>query len=178
MRWQVPLVISLALFVAVSCDQQPFEPQVDEVTAPLFNGARSNPVVHRAIIAGGDAAVWDLPDAAFSIVALQFADGTSKGQWSDPFYTPPGGPACGLHVAVDCLNVVGNTAYISGVVTQDKCGEAVGLSAYTQLVDNGPRVDDLMSVSFTDVPFDCTAAIDVGPYGFLFTPRNGQVIVK
>jgi hypothetical protein len=179
MRWQVPLVISLALFVAVSCDQQPVGPQAEEVTAPAFNGGHGNPVVHRATLAGADANIWYPPgDAAFSIIALQFADGTSRGQWSDPFYVEPGGPPCGLHVAVDCLNVVGNTAFISGYVTQDKCGEAVGLPAYTQLVDNGPAEDDLMSRSFVGLPFDCTAQIDLGPHGLLHTPRNGQVIVK
>ena len=31
MRWRIPLVAALALFVAVSCDQQPVEPQVNEV---------------------------------------------------------------------------------------------------------------------------------------------------
>jgi len=31
MRWRIPLVVVLALFVAVSCDQQPVEPQVNEV---------------------------------------------------------------------------------------------------------------------------------------------------
>lgn len=38
MRWQIPLVVALALFVAVSCDQQPVEPAADQVAeAPAFN---------------------------------------------------------------------------------------------------------------------------------------------
>ena len=181
MRWPISVALTLVLFAVTSCDQQPVEPQTQEVAAPLFDGVSGNTVVHRATLAGADAAEWYPPgDAAFSVVALQFADGSSRGQWTDPFYTPPGGPACGIWVEVDCLHVEGNTAFISGIVKKGKgCTEGVvGLSAYTQLVDNGPTVDDLMSSSFTDVPFDCTAAIDVGPYGFLFTPRNGQVIVK
>jgi len=38
---RIPLVAFLALFVAVSCDQQPAAPQADQVTevpAPLFSG--------------------------------------------------------------------------------------------------------------------------------------------
>jgi len=38
MRWRIPLVAALALFVAVSCDQQPVEPAADQVAeAPAFN---------------------------------------------------------------------------------------------------------------------------------------------
>ena len=38
MRWRIPLVLILALFVAVSCDQQPNEPVGQSVaTAPEFN---------------------------------------------------------------------------------------------------------------------------------------------
>ena len=38
MRWRIPLVVVLALFVAVSCDQQPVEPAADQVAeAPAFD---------------------------------------------------------------------------------------------------------------------------------------------
>jgi len=37
MRWRIPLVAVLALFVAVSCDQQPVEPMDDLTAAPAFN---------------------------------------------------------------------------------------------------------------------------------------------
>jgi hypothetical protein len=38
MHWRILLVAVLALFVAVSCDQQPVEPPTDQVlTAPTFN---------------------------------------------------------------------------------------------------------------------------------------------
>jgi hypothetical protein len=37
MRWRIPLIISLALFVVVSCDQQPVEPPADQFAdAPTF----------------------------------------------------------------------------------------------------------------------------------------------
>ena len=34
MRWRIPLVVALALFVAVSCDQQLGEPQAEDTVAP------------------------------------------------------------------------------------------------------------------------------------------------
>ena len=39
MRWRIPIVVLLALFVAVSCDQQPVSPTGDQVVAeaPAFN---------------------------------------------------------------------------------------------------------------------------------------------
>ena len=38
MRWRIPLVVVLALFVAVSCDQKIVEPAADQVAeAPAFN---------------------------------------------------------------------------------------------------------------------------------------------
>jgi hypothetical protein len=39
MRWRIPIVVLLALFVAVSCDQQPVSPTDDQVVAesPPFN---------------------------------------------------------------------------------------------------------------------------------------------
>jgi len=36
MRWRIPLVLILALFVAVSCDQQPVEPDVQESAVPTL----------------------------------------------------------------------------------------------------------------------------------------------
>ena len=38
MRWRIPLVVALALFVAVSCDQQPVEPAAEQIAeAPALN---------------------------------------------------------------------------------------------------------------------------------------------
>ena len=51
MRWRIPLVLILALFVAAGCDQQPVEPVEQPVaTAPSFdfmNGPESPGVVYR-----------------------------------------------------------------------------------------------------------------------------------
>lgn len=53
MPWRIPLVAVLALFVAVSCDQQPVEPAADQVaTAPTFNFMNNpdngNPRIYRS----------------------------------------------------------------------------------------------------------------------------------
>jgi hypothetical protein len=46
MRWRIPLVLILALFVAVSCDQQPTDPVEQPVaTAPQFDFANGPPEV-------------------------------------------------------------------------------------------------------------------------------------
>lgn len=37
MRWRIPVVAALALFVAVSCDQQPVEPAADQVAEVTFD---------------------------------------------------------------------------------------------------------------------------------------------
>ena len=38
MRWHIPPVVVFALFVAVSCDQQPVEPLTEQVgEAPILN---------------------------------------------------------------------------------------------------------------------------------------------
>ena len=45
MRWRIPIVVVLALFVAVSCDQQPIAP--DSEVNPLFDRATvTNEVVY------------------------------------------------------------------------------------------------------------------------------------
>ena len=66
MRWQIPLVALLALFVAVSCDQQPLEPPADQVAeAPAFNftngPANPGPYIERGT--GGWVTWWDFPPA-------------------------------------------------------------------------------------------------------------------
>ena len=166
-------VLVLAAF-AVSCDQLPVEPPADQVASPQLSSHAGNPVVHRASIGGADGERFQPEgNANFSLIALQKADGTSQGQWHDQLYGPSR-----IHVAVDCLHVVGNTAWVSGVITGSDDPRRVGLGAFTQLVDNGPRVDDLMTYTWVNWGWVCTDAVDVGVWDELFTPTNGQVKVK
>jgi hypothetical protein len=179
MSWRIPVVVALALFVAVSCDQQPVEPaaeHVAEAASPLFS---SQGVVHRVSLGGADActALGLQPgcDANFSFVAIEMADGTVRGQWSDQF-----GGGTGLHVAIDCLNVVGSGAVVSGFVTQatGDIDGSEGQYAVTAVVDNGTSMNDdpdQMSFSFFPVEIDCTV---LTPANFpLFDLYEGQVRV-
>jgi hypothetical protein len=51
MRWRIPLLLTLVAFVAVSCDQQPVEPQPDQVAEATFdwmnNPDNGNPKILR-----------------------------------------------------------------------------------------------------------------------------------
>ncbi len=158
------------------------------ITLVLVAGATmasaGNPVVHRASLGGSDVCeALGLPtgcDANFSLVALQKADGSVKGQWQDTF----AGGHEGIHVKVDCLNVAENGAVIGGEITH---GTALGLDvtgrrALTAVVDNGTSADDpadQMSFSFfTDSVQDLSCdvlAVDDFP---LFDLAHGQVKVR
>jgi hypothetical protein len=140
-------------------------------------------VVHRVSVGGADVCeALGLPtgcDANFSLVAIQKADGSVKGQWQDTF---PGGGE-GIHVAIDCLNVVGNQAVIGGVITHGTLGgvDLTGLGAVTKVSDNGTSANDVMDqISFSWFPVDADAPCDAFDFDF-FPPEalyHGQVKVK
>ena len=101
-------------------------------------------LVHHVSLGGADICeASGLPtgcDANFSLVANEFADGSVGGQWQDTLV----GGGEGIHVAVDCLNVVGNGAVIGGVITH---GTSLGVDvsgqrALTAVVDNGTTSND------------------------------------
>lgn len=117
-------------------------------------------------------------DANFSLVANLFADGSVSGQWQDTFRT---GPGEGIHVAVDCLHVVGNGAVIGGVITHGILNgvDVSGQRALTAVVDNGTSANDPPDQhSFSFFPFgaDCTQMV---PGDFpLFNLTHGGVTVR
>lgn len=57
MRWQLPLVATLALFVAVGCDEQPVEPGSDIVAEDQAFNFTNNPDAGPLIIRGDDM-IW------------------------------------------------------------------------------------------------------------------------
>jgi hypothetical protein len=64
----------------------------------------TGPIVHRVHAGGPDACeeLFGLPpgcDANFSLVAIQYADGSVKGQWTDRW--PQGD---GFHAVIDCAS--------------------------------------------------------------------------
>ncbi len=115
--------------------------------------ASAGGVAHHVSLGGADICeAINLPtgcDANFSLVAVEKADGSVKGQWQDTF----AGGLEGIHVAVDCVNVVGNGAVIGGVITHGFAGgvDVSGQRALTAVVDNGTSANDApdqMSFSF------------------------------
>ena len=142
--------------------------------------ASANRVAHHVSVGGADVCeAIGLPtgcDANFSLVAVEKADGSVRGQWQDTF---PGGLE-GIHVAVDCVNVVGNGAVIGGVITHGFVGgvDVSGSDALTAVFDNGTSANDpldQLSFSFIDFGIDCTTLV---PANFpLFDLTHGQVKV-
>lgn len=149
--------------------------------ALLVSEVPTDGVVHHASMGGADMCeALGLPtgcDANFSLVATQKVDGSVEGQWQDTF----GGGAGGIHVAVDCLNVVGNGAVVGGVISHGTAGgvDVSGQRALTAVVDYGTSANDpadQFSFSFFDTgSLSCT---DLVPDDFPpFTLTHGQVKV-
>lgn len=140
----------------------------------------NGPVVHHVTAGTPDACIafgLEHPgcDANFSLVANQYADGSVSGQYSDRFANGDG-----FHAVVDCLVVIGNDAWISGVITQGRFDgfDLAGLEVVTRVRDNGTSQNDpadQISFSFidTEVP-DCTEQPDL----LLFDAPQGQVMVR
>ena len=142
--------------------------------------ASAGGVAHHVSLGGADICeATGLPtgcDANFSLVAIVKANGSVKGQWQDTF----AGGLEGIHVAVDCVNVVGNGAVIGGVITHGIVGgvDVSGLRALTAVVDNGTSANDTpdqLSFSFVDDGRDCMSVV---PGNLpLFDLARGQVKV-
>lgn len=130
-----------------------------------------SPIVNVVHAGGSDVQDPDLPgsgpgfDKNYSLVAFKFADGTARGKLIDRY---AGGGGLGLKGDIDCVHVVGNTAWLSGVITQgqtlDADGNPVDITGYyvrTRVQDNGDNTDPANPdrVAFTQfrnsAPFPC-----------------------
>ena len=152
---KTPLALVVLGLLAVGCgDRDPTGSTAgDELVNPEF---ASSSVVHRVSVGSLDSDAFGRGvDANFSLVAIQRADGSVTGQWSDQFGHGNGG----VHVALDCLLVVGNQAWIGGVAT-DKNFD--GLRVITMVEDNGTSVHD---------PRDQISFSWVDPASFGFSPN-------
>jgi hypothetical protein len=151
-RWQIPIIgVFLLSFTYLGCSNTPVEPTqesaaMDAGDLPASALFGSKKVIHFVSVGGADLCeATGRPtgcDANFSLVAQQRADGSVKGQWQDTF----DGGRLGIHVAIDCLKVVGNGAVISGVIThgvsEETGGDVSGQQALTAVVDNGTSAKD------------------------------------
>jgi hypothetical protein len=133
-------------------------------------------VTHRVSAGGPDScqALGARPgcDANFSLSAIQYANGSVTGKFTDRF-----GRFGGIHGVIDCLSVVGNEAWASGVVTSG-LDFVVGLPYSVRLRDSGTSANqppDQFSFGHVDgSAIPCTAHPD---YELLDAP-DGQVTVN
>ncbi len=143
--------------------------------------ASAGGVAHHVSLGGADICeAMGLPtgcDANFSLVAVEKADGSVRGQWQDTF----AGGLEGIHVAVDCVNVVGNGAVIGGVITHGFAGgvDVSGQRALTAVFDNGTSANDPPDqISFSFFPTGGLSCNVLVPANFpLFNLGRGQVKV-
>ena len=78
-------------------------------------------------------------------------------------------------ISVNCVNIVGNTATVSGIVTQANKKDLIGKEGVFQVVDNGSRGSDMASIiNFHDpgTSTDCRGGeFDLAPVKGDFTVR-------
>jgi hypothetical protein len=145
----------------------------------------TGPVVHHVNAGGPDACIFfGFPhpgcDGNFSLVAHEYADGSVSGQYTDRF-----AQGDGFHAVINCVSVVGNDAWVSGVITFGTFTDPVtgevfdlaGLPVATRVRDNGTSANDpadQITFSFLGDPTPCTAHL---PYP-LFDAPEGQVLVR
>jgi hypothetical protein len=177
------LLLSLFIFVtACNKENSPTSALNNSSNENLKASFSKNNVIHHVSLGGADVCeALGLPtgcDANFSLVANMKADGSVSGQWQDTF----AGGREGIHVAVDCMNIVGNGAVIGGVITHGMAGgiDVTGQRALTAVVDNGTSANDppdQLSFSFFDTgDLSCD---QLTPSNFpLFDLAHGQVKVK
>jgi hypothetical protein len=154
--------------------------EADDLSArPLFSS--SNAVIHHASLGSGDIDLFGPGgDANYSLVANMYADGSVTGQLHDQF---AGG--VGLHVAVDCLLIVGNQAVVGGVVTKAPFDpNDVGTRALATVYDNGTSANDAPDeLSFSFWGFFSEVDCNFFPpnlfrdLGLVFDVTRGQVHV-
>ncbi len=178
----ISVVLSLVmLFTGCSEVEAPTAAQVDSATDNATTALLKRNVIHFVSLGGADVCeALGLPtgcDANFSLTAIEKADGSVSGQWQDTF----AGGGEGIHVAVDCMNIVGNGAVIGGVITHGTFNgvDVSGQRALTAVMDNGKSANDpldQLSFSFFPVNIDCN---DLSPGDFqLMDLTHGQVVVK
>ena len=139
------------------------------------SAALAQGVVHHVSVGGHDQDPAGHTDANFSLVANQYSDGSVRGEYSDQFGQGQGG----FHAQVNCVSVVGNEAWVSGIITSGTFGgvNLAGLPVITRVQDNGRSANDppdAISFSFIGVAAACTTQPNLP----LFPMTDGQVTVN
>jgi hypothetical protein len=151
------------------------------VLAPMLvtPASAKGPIVHHVSAGGPDAceAIFNTHPGCngnFSLVGTVKADGSMSGQYTDQFGHGNGG----FHAVLDCVSVVGNDAWVSGVITEGNNGttDLTGLPVATRVRDLGTSANDppdQISFSWIGDPRPCTLHLN---YQLLDAPE-GQVTV-
>ena len=142
--------------------------------AALGNGR----VIHKVSVGSADVLPPPGTDANFSLSATQDADGTARGQWEDTV-NGRSVPAISLHVEIDCLVVVGNDAWVSGIIARPAV--LAGLRANARVRDNGTSANDpadQISLTFFPPAIDPGVTCQDQPDLPLNDLINGQANVK
>ncbi|HWC72804.1 MAG TPA: hypothetical protein VG454_02630 [Gemmatimonadales bacterium] len=167
--------LAVPVALAVACTE-PTTPAASRGTMSA-NAQGTNAVIHRVSVGGSDQDVTLNTDANFSLVAIQKADGSVSGEWSDQFGQGQGG----VHVDVNCLVVAGNQAWIGGIIRSGSTGaggiDLSGLPALTRVADLGKSANDApdaISFTFIGLAVQCTAQPNLP----LFAMTGGQVTVN
>ena len=143
------------------------------------------PIAHQVHVGVPDAcAAFGLSpgcDANWSLIAIERADGSVSGKFTDRF----AGGYGGFHAVIDCLYVDRNDAWVSGWITQGTDGDMdlAGMPVSARIRDNGTSANDPPDqISFSHIGADggdhphgtCDEQPD---YEQLDVPQ-GQVVVK
>lgn len=139
------------------------------VLMPVAGVSAKSPVILQVSAGGND------PFASFSLTAKKLADGSMSGQYTDQFQQIGGG----FHAVLNCVSVVGNDAWVSGVITSGTADgqDLTGLPVATRVRDNGTSANDppdLLGISFIGDPTPCTEHVDYP----MFEAPHGQVMIK
>jgi hypothetical protein len=97
--------------------------------------------------------------AIFSFHALRFSDGTTKGWYHAQVRLRP--PRARIIARIDCLHVVGNVAWMGGVIESAVDPDNVGRRLFVKAVDNGEGAEaspDEIGGAWRDA--DCTTEPD------------------
>jgi hypothetical protein len=124
------IVVVLSIFAFSGCNENVSDPGLDN-----SNQASLSKIDHSVSVGGCDQ-VPPGEDRNFSLVATMNSDGQVSGQWQDGF----GGGTGSIHVAVDCMIMVGdNAAIVGGVITNGTVNgvDVSGQRAVTAILDGG-----------------------------------------
>jgi hypothetical protein len=119
--------------------------------------------------------------ARYSVNAIRHRDGSVTGEFEFHVVTPSGDPVLRSHVTITCFTIVGNVAFIGGVVDRSSgIGAPPGTEGYITVVDNGEGHNALADLaSPTGIgPGTAEAHCETGLSRPLLTVVRGNIQVR